>query len=49
MPRKSRIDSPGMLHHIMCRGIEKRKVFGIDADRKHFLEILGEVFFAPRP
>jgi putative transposase len=27
MPRKSRIDSPGSLHHIMCRGIERRKVF----------------------
>jgi REP-associated tyrosine transposase len=43
MPRKSRIDSPGLLHHIMCRGIERRKVFDIDADRKHFVARLGEI------
>jgi hypothetical protein len=23
MPRKSRIDAPGALHHIICRGIER--------------------------
>ena len=43
MPRKSRIDSPGLLHHIMSRGIERRKVFDTDADREHFLERLGEI------
>jgi putative transposase len=43
MPRKSRIDCPGSLHHIMCRGIERRKVFESDADREHFLERLGEI------
>lgn len=43
MPRRSRIDSPGSLHHIMCRGIEKRKVFDTDADREHFLERLSEI------
>jgi len=43
MPRRSRIDAPGSLHHIMCRGIEKRKVFDIDADREHFLERLGGI------
>lgn len=32
-----------MLHHIMCRGIERTKVFENDADREHFLERLGEV------
>lgn len=52
MPRRSRIDSPGSLHHIMCRGIEKRKVFDTDADREHFLERLGEILgkrlFTPR-
>ncbi|MDD5205909.1 MAG: hypothetical protein PHS17_10830 [Desulfobacterales bacterium] len=42
MPRKSRIDSPGLLHHVMCRGIEKRNVFA-DADREHFLGRLGEI------
>jgi putative transposase len=27
MPRKSRIDAPGALHHIIVRGIERRKLF----------------------
>jgi REP element-mobilizing transposase RayT len=43
MPRRSRIDAPGSLHHIMCRGIEKRKVFDSDADREAFLDRLGKI------
>jgi putative transposase len=43
MPRKSRIDAAGALHHIMVRGIERRKIFGSDADRDHFVSRLGEV------
>ena len=27
MPRKARIDAPGALHHIIARGIARRKVF----------------------
>jgi len=27
MPRKARIDAPGALHHIIVRGIERRKFF----------------------
>jgi hypothetical protein len=27
MPRKARIDAPGALHHIICRGIERRRIF----------------------
>jgi REP element-mobilizing transposase RayT len=38
MPRKARIDAPGALHHIICRGIEKRKIFRADSDRDDFLE-----------
>jgi len=38
MPRKARIDAPGALHHIICRGIEKRKIFRTDSDRDDFLE-----------
>ena len=33
MPRKARIDIPGALHHIICRGIERRKIFQDDTDR----------------
>jgi len=43
MPRKSRIDATGALHHIMVRGIERRKVFRSDTDRDQFLERLGTV------
>jgi REP element-mobilizing transposase RayT len=41
MPRKARIDAPGALHHIICRGIERRKIFDDDADRENFLDRLG--------
>jgi putative transposase len=44
MPRKSRIDAAGALHHVMVRGIERRKIFGDDSDRDHFLSRLGDVF-----
>ena len=43
MPRGSRIDAAGALHHVMVRGIERGKVFQSDADRNHFLERLGEI------
>ena len=43
MPRKARIDAPGALHHIIVRGIERRKIFYDNADRDHFLERLGVV------
>jgi chromosomal replication initiation ATPase DnaA len=33
MPRKARIDAPGALQHIICRGIEWRKIFLNDVDR----------------
>jgi putative transposase len=43
VPRKARIDAPGALHHIICRGIERRKIFEDDTDRDNFLERLGNV------
>ena len=43
MPRRSRIDAAGALHHVMVRGIERSRVFRSDADRNHFLERLGEI------
>ena len=30
MPRKSRIDAPGALHHIIARGVESKVVFQDD-------------------
>ena len=43
MPRRSRIDAVGALHHVMVRGIEGGKVFRSDKDRNHFLERLGGI------
>lgn len=43
MPRKARIDAPGALHHIIVKGIERRRIFQEDWDRNHFLGRLGSV------
>ena len=43
MPRKARIDAPGALHHIIIRGIEKRKIFEDDNDRYQFIKRLGHI------
>jgi REP element-mobilizing transposase RayT len=43
MPRKARIDAPGALHHIIVRGIERRKIFLDDSDRDNFVERLGNI------
>lgn len=43
MPRKARIDAPGALHHIIVRGIERRKIFLDDQDREDFVERLGGI------
>jgi len=43
MPRKARIDAPGALHHIIVRGIERRKIFEDDTDRVNFLDRLGKL------
>jgi putative transposase len=32
MPRLARLDAPGVLHHIIIRGIERRKIFRNDND-----------------
>ncbi len=41
MPRQSRIDTTGALHHIISRGIDRRKIFEDDRDRHDFLKNLG--------
>jgi REP element-mobilizing transposase RayT len=43
MPRKARIDAPGAFHHIICRGIERRKIFYDDTDRDNFLKRLENI------
>ena len=41
MPRQPRLDAPGLLQHVMARGIEGREIFKDDKDRKAFLERLA--------
>jgi REP element-mobilizing transposase RayT len=41
MPRKPRLDAPGVLHHVMGRGIERTEIFRDDTDRNDFLKRLA--------
>ncbi len=41
MPRQARLDASGLLQHVMARGIERRKIFRDDKDRKAFLDRLA--------
>jgi REP-associated tyrosine transposase len=43
MPRTARIDIPGLLQHVMVRGIEKRDIFLDDDDKALFLERLSKL------
>ncbi|MCM2358420.1 MAG: transposase, partial [Geobacteraceae bacterium] len=46
MPRKSRLDAPGVLQHVIVRGIEKRKIFLDDTDRHFFAKRLKDLLSA---
>ena len=41
MPRNARLDAPGVLHHVMIRGIERRRIFRDEEDRNNLLERLS--------
>ena len=43
MPRKSRIDVPGALNHIIVRGIEGKRIFRDSVDRDNFLDRFGRI------
>ena len=43
MPRQPRLDAPGLLQHVMARGIERTKIFRDDKDRQSFLERLANI------
>jgi len=43
MPRKSRIDAPGALQHLIGRGINRQEIFSDKADYKDFLNRLGGI------
>lgn len=43
MPRKSRIDAAGAVHHVIARGISKANIFSDDEDYKSFINRLGAI------
>ena len=43
MPRRARLDTAGVLYHIIIRGIERRRIFLDDQDRENFLHRLSEL------
>ncbi len=46
MPRLARLDAPGVVHHVIIRGIERRAIFKDKLDRNNFLERLGKLVSA---
>ena len=43
MPRGARLDTPGALHHVIARGIERRNIVDDDLDRENFITRFGQV------
>jgi putative transposase len=43
MPRQARLDAPGTLHHVVIRGIERRRIVEDDQDRKNFVSRLSNL------
>jgi len=43
MARGPRLDAPGSLHHVIVRGIERRRIFETEKDRQDFLDRLETV------
>jgi putative transposase len=46
MPRLARLDAPGVLHHIIIRGIERGKLFRNDQDKDNFIDRLASILTA---
>ena len=46
MPRSARIDIPGLLHHVIVRGIERRDIFLDDEDKALFTERFAKLLTA---
>lgn len=43
MPRGARLDAPGTLHHVMVRGIERKRIVSDDKDRKNLMDRMGDL------
>jgi putative transposase len=43
MPRRARLDAPGTLHHVIIRGIEKRRIVDDRKDQGNFVSRMGQI------
>ena len=43
MPRLARLDAPGVVHHVMIRGIGRKNIFNDNKDRDNLLERISEL------
>ena len=43
MPRLARLDAPGVLHHVIIRGMERRNIFEDNKDRDNLFKRRGEL------
>ncbi len=43
MPRSARLDAPGVMHHVMGRGIEEKNIFINNKDQTDFISRLAEL------
>jgi REP element-mobilizing transposase RayT len=46
MPRAARLDAPGVLHHVMGRGLDRQIIFRDDQDRAYFVRRLDTLVAA---
>jgi putative transposase len=46
VPRQARLDAPGTLHHVMVRGIERRRIVDDELDRRKFVARVGQLALA---
>jgi REP element-mobilizing transposase RayT len=43
MTRQARIDAPGTIHHVIMRGIEKKKIGDDSHDKREFIDRMGQI------
>ena len=48
MPRLARLDAPGVIHHVIIRGIERRMIFRDNKDRKDMIDRLADLLPATK-
>ena len=42
MPRRGRLHLPGGYYHVIGRGLERRRIFSTDDDKRDFLDRLSD-------